>query len=126
MVEPGRALVFSLETCRSQGKRPLRVRAHASSQRRRQQVQRRHHDWTQPQDRAFTDSLVEVSASDAKFIDISCSCPFPRDSVFALARGTVASGAMKERLLSRFHVRLFAVPNLQSRLLDGAGKRKRQ
>jgi hypothetical protein len=31
---------------------------------------------------------------------------------------------MKQRLLRRFYISLLAAPNLQSRLLDGAGKRK--
>jgi len=38
----------------------------------------------------------------------------------------VASGSMNQSLLCRRHVGLFTFPNLQSRLLDGAGKRKRQ
>jgi hypothetical protein len=49
-----------------------------------------------------------------------------RGIVFATARCAVAPGAMIQSLLCRQHMSLFALPNLQSRLLDGAGKRKRQ
>jgi hypothetical protein len=50
---------------------------------------------------------------------------FPSGSVFATARGAVVSGTMKQSLLCRFDVRLFALPDFQSRLLDGAGGRER-
>ena len=51
---------------------------------------------------------------------------FHRGAVFAAARSPVAPGSMIQSLLRRQHVGLLAVPDLQSRLLDGAGKRKRQ
>src|ERR1035437_8974918 len=57
---------------------------------------------------------------------LSSSCPFHRGIVFATARSPVASGSMNQSLLCRQNVGLLALPNLQSRLLDGAGKRKRQ
>jgi hypothetical protein len=53
---------------------------------------------------------------------LSCSCPFHRGIVFATARSPVAAGSMIQSLLRRQHVGLVALPNLQSRLLDGAGK----
>ena len=58
----------------------------------------------------------------------SCTgnCYLHRGIVFATARSPVARGSMIESLLCRQHVSLLALPNLQSRLLDGAGKRKRQ
>ena len=42
--------------------------------------------------------------------------------VLTAARSPVALRSMLERLLCRRDVGLFAMPNLQSRLLDGAGK----
>jgi hypothetical protein len=36
--------------------------------------------------------------------------------------GTVATGTMNQGLLRGFHVGFFALPDFQSRLLDGAGK----
>jgi hypothetical protein len=53
-------------------------------------------------------------------------CLFHRGSVFATARRLVASGAMNQSLLGRDCVSFFASPNLHSRLLNGAGKRKCQ
>ena len=49
-----------------------------------------------------------------------------RGIVFATTRCAVAPGAMIQSLLCRQDVGLLTLPNLQSRLLDGAGKRKRQ
>ena len=49
-----------------------------------------------------------------------------RGTVFATAGSPIARGSMIESLLCRQHVGFLALPNLQSRLLDGAGKRKRQ
>jgi hypothetical protein len=46
--------------------------------------------------------------------------------ILAAPRSLVALGAMIESLLRRMCVRLFAMPDLQSGLLDGAAKRKRQ
>jgi len=54
------------------------------------------------------------------------SCPFHHGSIFAAARSLIAPGSMIQSLLCRRHAGLVALPNLQSRLLDGAGKRKRQ
>lgn len=51
---------------------------------------------------------------------------FVRDIVFATARGPVAPGSMEQGLLCRFHIDIVTRPNLQSRLLDCAAKRKRQ
>jgi hypothetical protein len=51
-----------------------------------------------------------------------CLCLFYRGIVFATARGAVALGSMKQGLLRRFYVGLLALPDFQSRLLDGAGK----
>jgi hypothetical protein len=55
-----------------------------------------------------------------------CSLRFHRGVIFATARRPVAPGAMKQSLLCRQHMGLLASPNLQRRLLDGAGKRKCQ
>ena len=60
------------------------------------------------------------------FHDCSRLCSFHHRSIFATARGAVTSGAMKQSLLRCFDIGFFAQPNLQSRLLDGASKRKRQ
>jgi hypothetical protein len=49
-----------------------------------------------------------------------------RSIVFATARSPIAFGSMIQNLLCRRNIGLLALPNLQSRLLDGAGKRKRQ
>jgi hypothetical protein len=49
-----------------------------------------------------------------------------RGAVFATARSPVALGPVIESLLCRQHLGRITSPNLQSRLLDGAGKRKRQ
>src|ERR1039458_6263686 len=49
-----------------------------------------------------------------------------RGTVFAAARSPVAHGSMIQSLLRRRHVGLLASPDLHSRLLDGAGKGKRQ
>src|ERR1035441_2409593 len=46
--------------------------------------------------------------------------------IFAAARSPVACGAMIESLLRRMCVRLLAMPDLESRLLDHATERKRQ
>jgi hypothetical protein len=52
---------------------------------------------------------------------------FPsRWCIFTTARGAAAFGAMKQSLLCRQHIGLITPPNLQSRLLDGAAKRKRR
>jgi len=48
--------------------------------------------------------------------------PFHPRRVFATPRGPIAPGTMPQGLLRRFHVGLFAPPNLQSRLLNGARK----
>jgi len=42
------------------------------------------------------------------------SCLFHRGGVFTPARGAIALGAMKQSLLRRFHVGLFALPDFQS------------
>ena len=55
-----------------------------------------------------------------------CSRRFHRGIVCATARRQVAPGSMMQSLLCRQHVDLLTLPNLQCRLLDGAGKRKRQ
>jgi len=47
---------------------------------------------------------------------------FHRGTILAAARGPVAPGSMFQSLLSHRHVSLISVPNLQSRLLDGAGE----
>jgi len=57
---------------------------------------------------------------------LSCCCLFCRGRVFATACAAIAFGAMKQGLLRGFDVGPLATPNFQSRLLDGAGKRKRQ
>src|SRR6185437_1802092 len=46
--------------------------------------------------------------------------------VFAATRGPVAPGSMIQNSLCRQHIGLLTLPNLQRRLFDGAGKRKRQ
>jgi hypothetical protein len=46
--------------------------------------------------------------------------------ILAKACGTVALCSMIQSLLRRQHVAFLTFPNLQSWLLDGAGKRKRQ
>jgi hypothetical protein len=46
-------------------------------------------------------------------------------SILATARCSVAPGAMIKSLLRRHHVRVLAFPELKSRLLNSAGKRKR-
>ena len=61
-----------------------------------------------------------------RFHDCCRLCSFHHGSVFAKARGAVTAGAMKESLLRCFDIGFFAQPNLQSRLLDGTGERKRQ
>src|SRR5208283_1693725 len=50
---------------------------------------------------------------------------FHRGIVFASARSPVAFGSMIQSLLCGQHMGLLALPKFQSRLLDGAGKRKR-
>src|ERR1035437_972303 len=55
-----------------------------------------------------------------------CSHHFHRGSVLAAGRSPVAPGSMIQSLLCCQHVGLLASPNLQRRLLDGAGKGKRQ
>jgi hypothetical protein len=46
--------------------------------------------------------------------------------VFATSRSPVAPGAMVEGLLCCLYIVLVAMPYLESRLLDGTPKRKRQ
>src|ERR1035437_453777 len=60
--------------------------------------------------------------------DTSCHAQvfIRRGIVFATTRCAVAPGAMIQSLLCPQDVGLLAFPNLQSWLLDGAGKRKRQ
>jgi len=43
-----------------------------------------------------------------------------------IRHGAPPNCTMKQRLLGRRHVGFLSMPNLQSRLLDGPGKRKRQ
>src|ERR1035441_8688340 len=78
---------------------------------------------TLPRTDATTPRLDEVVLVSMIFF---CLCLFHFGSVFATARSAVASGAMKQSLLRCFDIGFFAQPNLQSRLLDGASKRKRQ
>src|ERR1700722_18660583 len=63
---------------------------------------------------------VSETGSRSEAIRSGCfSCLFHRGSVFATTCGAVTFGAMKESLLRGFHVGFFALPEFQSRLLDG-------
>jgi hypothetical protein len=55
---------------------------------------------------------------------VKSSSSFHDGRVFAPTCGAIAFGTMQQGLLRPFDVGGFAPPNLQSRLLDGAGKRK--
>ena len=57
---------------------------------------------------------------------LSLPIHFHRGIVLATARRLVAPGSMKQGFLCRRHVSLFASPDLQGRLLEGAAERKRQ
>jgi len=56
---------------------------------------------------------------------LSFSSPVQCGSVFATARSLVAHGSMIHSFLCRRLVSILALPNLQSRLVDGASKRQR-
>jgi hypothetical protein len=70
--------------------------------------------------------VIGVTVDELVTVLLDSPAPFHRCIVFAAPRGAVAFGAMIEGFLCRRHIGLFSLPDLQSRLLDRAGKRKGQ
>ena len=71
-----------------------------------------------------TTTLPLADATAPRFGEVSRLFIFHCGRVFAPARGAIAAGAMQQRLLRRSFIGLLAFPDFQSRLLNGAGKRK--
>jgi len=71
-------------------------------------------------------TVIVPQASRAVGLLASCSRLFHPGIVFTMERSAIAPGSMIQGLLRLQHVGLLALPDLQSRLLNGASKREHE